>query len=92
MPGSLTPTVTLPRSDVLAGLRTVGWWGMLLLILSEATLFGALISTYFFLRANSPTWPAGGIDRPECCRRHQHGDSPLRRLAHADVGAQYPPR
>ena len=58
-------TVTLPHSDVLAGPRTVGWWGMLFLILSEATLFGALISTYFFLRANSPTWPAGGIDRPE---------------------------
>lgn len=63
---NVTPsTATLPHAADLAGSRTVGWWGMVLLILTEATLFAALVSSYFFLRFNSPTWPAGMIERPE---------------------------
>jgi cytochrome c oxidase subunit III len=45
-----------------------GWWGMVLLILTEASVFAALISSYFFLRATSPEWPQGGIDPPELGR------------------------
>ena len=56
---------TLPHAAYLAGSRTVGWWGMVLLILTEATLFAALVSSYFFLRFNSPTWPTGMIARPD---------------------------
>lgn len=55
----------LPSMSVLSGNRTVGWWGMILLILTEATIFAALISAYFFLRFNAPTWPMGGIETPE---------------------------
>lgn len=42
-----------------------GWWGMLLLIATETTLFGSLIATYFFLRVSQRTWPMDGIRAPE---------------------------
>jgi heme/copper-type cytochrome/quinol oxidase subunit 3 len=40
---------------------------MVLLILTKATLFAGLVSSYFFLRFNAPTWPTGMIERPELC-------------------------
>jgi cytochrome c oxidase subunit I+III len=48
--------------------RRAGWWGMVLLIVTEAMIFAALLSASFFVRANSPTWPQGGIDPPELGR------------------------
>ncbi len=60
-----TRETPLPYASTLSGSRSVSWWGMILLIATEATLFAALVSSYFFLRTNSPTWPAGNIDRPE---------------------------
>ncbi|HMC53029.1 MAG TPA: cytochrome c oxidase subunit 3 [Acidimicrobiales bacterium] len=44
------------------------WWGMVILIMTEATLFGGLLSSYFFLRALNPTWPLGGIKPPDLGR------------------------
>jgi cytochrome c oxidase subunit I+III len=41
-----------------------GWWGMALFLCAEATLFGALISTYFYLDFGSHQWPPYGI-KPE---------------------------
>lgn len=41
-----------------------GWWGMALLIVTEVTLFGSLIATYFYLRFESTSWPPGGIEKP----------------------------
>jgi heme/copper-type cytochrome/quinol oxidase subunit 3 len=41
-----------------------GWWGMLLLICAEATLFGTLIASYFYLRLQVTTWPPAGIEPP----------------------------
>jgi heme/copper-type cytochrome/quinol oxidase subunit 3 len=41
-----------------------GWWAMALLVATEATLFGSLIATYFYLRFQSGTWPPAGIDPP----------------------------
>jgi heme/copper-type cytochrome/quinol oxidase subunit 3 len=41
-----------------------GWWGMVLLVATEATLFGSLIATYFYLRFQAPTWPPPGIPSP----------------------------
>jgi len=55
------PTV-LP-SD-LAGPRSTGWWGMILLIANEAALFGALLTGYFYLRFSAPAWPLGGLEPP----------------------------
>jgi cytochrome c oxidase subunit III len=41
------------------------WWGMVILIASEATLFAALVGTYYYLRFTSPVWPQDGIRKPE---------------------------
>ena len=46
--------------------RPTGWWGMVLLIATEATLFAVLIATYFYLRfKTSGSWPPGGIGDPK---------------------------
>lgn len=42
-----------------------GVWGMVLLICTEASLFGTLLGTYFYLRFLARTWPPPGIPRPE---------------------------
>ena len=41
-----------------------GWWGMAVFLATEATLFGTLIGSYFYLRFTSAQWPQGGIERP----------------------------
>lgn len=44
--------------------RPAAWWGMLMLIASEATLFGCFIGTYYYLRFNTRVWPPPGIPEP----------------------------
>ena len=39
--------------------------GMSILIASEATLFVALIGTYFYLRFETPVWPPRGVPEPD---------------------------
>jgi cytochrome c oxidase subunit I+III len=41
-----------------------GWWGMVLFLCAEATLFGTLISSYFYLNFDARRWPPAGI-KPE---------------------------
>ena len=41
-----------------------GWWGMVLFVATEATLFGALLGTYFTLRVRATHWPPVGIPDP----------------------------
>jgi heme/copper-type cytochrome/quinol oxidase subunit 3 len=48
--------------------RPNGWWGMLLLLATEASLFGTLIATYFYLRFQTPDWPPDGIADPKLLR------------------------
>jgi heme/copper-type cytochrome/quinol oxidase subunit 3 len=60
---SKTVTKRLPHHA--EGPRSFGWWGMVWLIATEATLFAALIATYFFLRFRAgPVWPPDGIVKP----------------------------
>jgi heme/copper-type cytochrome/quinol oxidase subunit 3 len=40
--------------------RPNGWWGMLVFIAGEATLFGCLLGSYFYLDLLSAHWPQGG--------------------------------
>jgi len=48
-----------------SGPRSYGWWGMVWLIATEATLFATLIASYFFLRFTSgPVWPPDDILKP----------------------------
>jgi len=46
--------------------RPAGWWGMVLLIATEATLFTILIATYFYLRFKTGNaWPPGNLGDPK---------------------------
>lgn len=44
--------------------RPVGWWGMAVFVATEATIFGGLIGTYFYLRFHTASWPPHGIVTP----------------------------
>jgi cytochrome c oxidase subunit 3 len=41
-----------------------GWWGMVLFVAAEATLFGSIFGSYFYLRFNTNPWPPAGIPKP----------------------------
>ncbi len=61
-------TVIPARSELptqVSGSRSVGWWGLICLLLNEVVLFASLIASYFYIRFNSPTWPPAGIQPPE---------------------------
>jgi cytochrome c oxidase subunit 3 len=45
--------------------KTTGWWGMALLLASEATLFLVLIASYFYLRYQAAEWPLPGSPDPK---------------------------
>lgn len=49
----------------ITGGRSPGFWGMLLFIATEATLFGSLLSAYFYIASGSASWPPDGIAKPE---------------------------
>ena len=42
-----------------------GWWGAALFIATEATLFGTLFGTYYYLRFKDPQWPPAGVPEPK---------------------------
>ena len=42
-----------------------GWWGMAIFVASEATLFGALLGTYWYLRFKAVHWPPLGTPEPK---------------------------
>jgi heme/copper-type cytochrome/quinol oxidase subunit 3 len=71
VPEGVVPRTTDARNAgeamVLAGRRrgpSVAFWGMAMLIASEATLFGTLIGSYYYLRFTSPHWPPPGTPEP----------------------------
>ncbi len=41
-----------------------GWWGMVLFLCAEGTLFGSLMATYFYLDFIAHRWPPAGISPP----------------------------
>jgi cytochrome c oxidase subunit I+III len=41
------------------------WWGMVVLIASESTLFGSFIGSYYYLRFTHSTWPLPGDPEPK---------------------------
>jgi heme/copper-type cytochrome/quinol oxidase subunit 3 len=60
--GDLAPTSNAyqrPRT------RSTAWWGTAMMITTESMIFAGLLSSYFFLRATSSTWPQGGIEPPD---------------------------
>jgi heme/copper-type cytochrome/quinol oxidase subunit 3 len=51
-PADPAPTESLP------------WWGMSMVIVTEAVLFGSLLSAYLYIRSGADDWPLGGIEKP----------------------------
>lgn len=46
--------------------KAPGWWGMVLLIFTEATFFTILLTSYWFVRfQHGPVWPPDGIKKPD---------------------------
>lgn len=43
----------------------VGWWGMALFCLTEATLFAYLIASYFYLGVANAEWPPSRFELPK---------------------------
>jgi heme/copper-type cytochrome/quinol oxidase subunit 3 len=71
VPERLVPRTTDARNPretaVLAGRRrgpSVAFWGMAMLVASEATLFGTFIGTYYYLRFVNAHWPPPGTPEP----------------------------
>jgi cytochrome c oxidase subunit I+III len=42
----------------------LGWWGVAMLIATEAALFGMLVGSYVYLRFKNNPWPPHGIPEP----------------------------
>jgi len=71
VPERLVPRTTDARNAgeamVVAARRRgpgVAFWGMAMLVASEATLFGTFIGSYYYLRFESRFWPPPGTPEP----------------------------
>lgn len=51
--------------NLVSGSRAPIWWGIVMLLAIEATVFATLIASYFYLRMGEPQWPPPGIDPPK---------------------------
>jgi heme/copper-type cytochrome/quinol oxidase subunit 3 len=61
--------VTGPTAEAAPRSASNGWWAMVLLVATEATLFSVLLVSYFFLRfKTSAGWPPDGIADPKLLR------------------------
>jgi len=58
-------TAARPLPSNVSGTRSPAWWGMIFFITTEATLFAALVSSYFYLASGAPVWPPDGIKPPD---------------------------
>src|SRR5689334_20263062 len=70
IPSGQAPAVAVTAPHTLlpvevTGAHAPGWWAMVLMVATEATLFACLLSSYFYLRSSAPSWPLGDIERPE---------------------------
>jgi cytochrome c oxidase subunit 3 len=50
---------------LVSGARAPVWWAIVLLVAIEATVFGTLLSSYFYLPLGEPQWPPAGIEPPK---------------------------
>ena len=63
--GDATTPAAVARVEQARLARPNGWWGMALFVATEATLFGTIIGTYFYLRFNNLHWPPPGVPEPK---------------------------
>ncbi len=59
-----TNAVAVARADRLRIAHANGWWGALVFVLTEATLFIMLFGTYYYLRFKNTHWPPPGVPEP----------------------------
>lgn len=52
------------RAEQLRIAHANGWWGALVFVLTEATLFIMLVGTYYYLRFKNVHWPPQGVPEP----------------------------
>lgn len=64
-PAAPQPRATRDLPGEGMGSRSPAWWGMIFFITTEATLFGALVSAYFYLAFGAARWPPAGIAPPD---------------------------
>jgi heme/copper-type cytochrome/quinol oxidase subunit 3 len=71
VPERLVPRTTEARNaeeaTAVAGRRrgpSVAFWGMAMVIASEATLFGTFVGSYYYLRFSNAHWPPPGTPEP----------------------------
>ena len=71
VPERFVPRTTEARNAeevvVVAGRRrgpSLAFWGMAMVVASEATLFGTFIGSYYYLRFGSAHWPPPGTPEP----------------------------
>jgi cytochrome c oxidase subunit III len=64
---SMEATVPFAAAQVERRRRALSnaWWGVALLIATEATLLLCMIATYFYLQSKSGHWPPPGIEKPK---------------------------
>jgi heme/copper-type cytochrome/quinol oxidase subunit 3 len=53
-------TATLP----VRAAHPKGWWGAVIFVATEATLFGTLVGTYVYLRFHNAHWPPPNVPKP----------------------------
>jgi heme/copper-type cytochrome/quinol oxidase subunit 3 len=53
------------RAEAARIARPNGWWGTVVFVATEATLFGTIVGTYYYLRFRAAHWPPAGIPKPE---------------------------
>jgi heme/copper-type cytochrome/quinol oxidase subunit 3 len=63
--GEATTPAAVARVERARAARPNGWWGMAIFVATEATLFGTIIGTYFYLRFNNLHWPPPGVPEPK---------------------------
>ena len=54
-----------PLPNLVSGSRAPIWWGIVLLLAIESTVFGTLIASYFYLKMGEPSWPPAGVSDPD---------------------------
>jgi heme/copper-type cytochrome/quinol oxidase subunit 3 len=60
---------TEPTTEAAPRSASNGWWGMVLFVATEATLFTVLLASYFYIRFKTSTgWPPDGIADPRLLR------------------------
>jgi heme/copper-type cytochrome/quinol oxidase subunit 3 len=62
---STAPVRRRINAEFQATARPGAWWGMVMFIVTEATVFALLITSYFYLRAAAVSWPPEDIKKPE---------------------------